>query len=90
MLQNCFKLPMLPTNAYFRSVCLVSMSLCYHICLEKEIQLLLGQPYMFRNVIIWYVQWQKTIEHTSLFIFDLAIVIYCLYQHSKMLIMVHI
>ena len=60
MLQNCFTLPMLPTNAYFHSVCLVSMSLCYNICLEKclekEIQLLLGQSYMFGNVIIWYVQ----------------------------------
>ena len=73
MLQNCFTLPMLPTNAYFDSVCLVSMSLCYYICLEKEIQLLLGQAYMFGHVIIWYVQCQKTIEHTSLFIFDLAI-----------------
>ena len=73
MLQNCFTLPMLPTNAYFHSVCLVSMSLCYNICLEKEIQLLLGQSYMFGNVIIWYVQCQKTIEHTSIFIFELAI-----------------
>ena len=52
MLQNCFTLPMLPTNAYFHSVCLVSMSLCYNICLEKDIQLLLEQPYMFGNVII--------------------------------------
>ena len=31
----------------------------------------------------------KMLEHTSLFIFDLAIR-YTLYQHSKMLIMVHI
>ena len=38
---------------------MVSMSLCYNICLEKEIQLLLGQSYMFGNVVIWYVQWQK-------------------------------
>ena len=52
MLQNCFTLPMLPTNAYFHSVCLVSMSLCYNICLEKEIKVLLGQSYMFGNVII--------------------------------------
>ena len=64
---------MLPTNAYFHSVCLVSMSLSYNICLEKEIQLLLGQSYMFGNVIIWYVQCQKTIEHTTIFIFELAI-----------------
>ena len=58
MLQNCFTLPMLHvlTNAYFHSVFLVSMTLCYNICLEKEIQLLLGQSYMFGNVIIWYVQ----------------------------------
>ena len=56
MLQNCFTLHMLPTNANFHSVCLVSMSLGYNICLEKEIQLLLGQSYMFRNVILWYVQ----------------------------------
>ena len=49
MLHNCFSLPMLPTNAYFHSVCLVSMSLCYNICLEKETQLLLGQSYMFGN-----------------------------------------
>ena len=73
MLQNCFTLPMLPANAYFHSVCLVSMSLCYNIGLGKEIQLLLGQPYIFGNVIIWFVQCPKTIEHTSLFIFDLAI-----------------
>ena len=46
-------------NAYFHSVCLVSMSLCYTIGFEKEIQLLLGQSYMFGNVIIWYVQLQK-------------------------------
>ena len=56
MLQNCFMLPMLPTNAYFHLVCLVSMSLCFNICLEKETQLLLGQSYMFGNVIIWYIQ----------------------------------
>ena len=56
MLQNCYTLSLLPTNADFHSDCLVSMSLCYNICLEKEIQLLLGQPYMFGNVIIWYVQ----------------------------------
>ena len=43
--KNCFTLTMLPTNAYFHSVCLVSMSLCYNICLEKEIQLLFGQSY---------------------------------------------
>ena len=46
---------------------------CFTLRLEKEIQLLLGQSYMFENAIIWYVQWQKTIEHTSLFIFDLAV-----------------
>ena len=56
MLQNYLTLPMLPTNVYFHSAFLVSMSLCYNICLEKEIQLLLGQSYMFGNVIIWYVQ----------------------------------
>ena len=56
MLQNCFTLPMLPTNAYFHSVCMVSISLCYNMCLEKEIQLLLGQSYMSGNVIIWYFQ----------------------------------
>ena len=65
------------------------MSLCYNICLEKGIQLLLGQSYMFGNVIIWYVQWQKkkkkkekkkkkkqekkNIERTSIFISELAI-----------------
>ena len=27
-----------------------------NICLEKEIQLLLGESYMFGDVIIWYVQ----------------------------------
>ena len=40
--KNCFTLPMLPINAYFHSVYLVSMSLCYNTCLEKEIQLLFG------------------------------------------------
>ena len=54
--KNCFTLPMLPINSYFHSVCLVSMSLCYNICFEKETQLLFGQSYMFGDVIIWYVQ----------------------------------
>ena len=38
------------------------MSLCYNICLEKVIQLFLGQPYMFGNVIIWYVQYFAIIK----------------------------
>ena len=47
---------MLPINACFHSVCLVSRSLCYNICLEKEIKLLFEQSYMFGDVIIRYVQ----------------------------------
>ena len=65
--------------AYVTNKCLFSfslpgfMSLCYNTCFEKKIQLLFGQSYMFGDVIIWYGQWQKMIEHASLFIFDLAI-----------------
>ena len=33
---------------------------------------------------------KKTLEHTSLFVFDLLYIIHCLYQRSKMLVMVHI
>ena len=60
MLQKCFTLPILPLNAYFHSVCLDSrffvLSVCCNICLEKEIQLVLGESYMFADVIMWYVQ----------------------------------
>ena len=66
MLQNCFTLPMLPTNTYFDSVCLVSMSLCYNVCLEKEIKVLLGQSYMFGNVIITVTKNDRT--HISFYI----------------------
>ena len=41
---------MLPVNAYFHSVGLVFMSLCYNICFEKEIQLLFGQSNMFGDL----------------------------------------
>ena len=34
--KNCFTLPMIPINAYFHSVCLISMSLCYNICVKKR------------------------------------------------------
>ena len=75
MLQNCFKLLMLPINAYFHSVFLVSMSLCYNICLEKEIKLLLGQSYVWKcyHMVSSVTKKKTTIEHISLFIFDLAI-----------------
>ena len=70
---------MLPTNAYFDS-----MSLCYNICLEKK-----GNPVIVRTTLyVWKCyhmvrsvtkkkkkkkKKKKPIEHTSLFIFDLAI-----------------
>ena len=50
----------------FHSVCLVSMSVCYNICSEREIQLLFGQSYMFGDVIIWYVQWQNKNDRTQI------------------------
>ena len=34
----------------------VFLSVCCNICLETEIQLLVGESYMFGDVIIWYVQ----------------------------------
>ena len=58
MLQNCFTLHMLPINAYFYSVCLDSMSFDQYAVtyVWKKIQLLLGESYMFGDVVIWYVQ----------------------------------
>ena len=70
---------MLPINAYFHSACMVSMSSCYNICLEKEIKLLFeqscifGDSYHMVRSVTKKKKKKKTIEHTSLFIFDLAI-----------------
>ena len=64
---------MLPINAYFHLVCLVSMFLCCNICFEKEIQLLLDSLICLEMLSYDKLSDKKMIEHTSLFIFDLAI-----------------
>ena len=54
MLQNCFTLPML---IFIQSTWIpgIFISLLYNM-FNKKIQLLVGESYMFGNVIIWYVQ----------------------------------
>ena len=69
MLQNCFTLPVLQIDAYFIQSTWIP-SLFYQNAVLYAYPVVVRRILYVGDVIIWYVQLQRLIERSSLFIFD--------------------